>query len=162
MTSCVTCSGSAVESTIMALRPPVSAISGTMGRRSSSASVRWMFFAVAVEPVKAMPATRRSATSAWPGSPPPGAMCRTARGMPASCASRTAAAAMRGVCGAGLATTAFPAASAAATWPVKIASGKFHGAMQPKTPRPSMRSVLVSPVGPGRGISAKSLRARRA
>ena len=33
-----------------------------------------------------------------------------------------------GVCSAGLASTGLPAASAAATWPVKIASGKFHGA----------------------------------
>ena len=30
--------------------------------------------------------------------------------------------------------TALPAASAAATWPVKIASGKFHGLMQATTP----------------------------
>ena len=56
--------------------------------------------------------------------------------MPASCNRRTAAAAVSGVCSAGLATTALPAASAAATWPVKIASGKFHGEMQAKTPRP--------------------------
>ncbi len=41
---------------------------------------------------------------------------------------------MSGVSSAGLATTAFPAASAAATWPVKIASGKFHGLMQATTP----------------------------
>jgi hypothetical protein len=38
-----------------------------------------------------------------------------------------------------LAITALPAASAAATWPVKIASGKFHGLMQTKTPRPRSR-----------------------
>ena len=37
---------------------------------------------------------------------------------------------MIGVCSAGLASTVLPAASAAATWPVKIASGKFHGEMQ--------------------------------
>ena len=44
-----------------------------------------------------------------------------------------------GVCSAGLASTGLPAASAAATWPVKIASGKFHGLMQANGPRP--RSV---------------------
>jgi len=49
---------------------------------------------------------------------------------------RTAAAATNGVCSAGLATTALPAASAAVICPVKIASGKFHGLMQTKTPRP--------------------------
>ena len=70
-------------------------------------------------------------------------------GTPASCSSRTAAAAISGVCSAGLATTALPAASAAATWPVKIASGKFHGLMQTNTPRPRWCSSLVSPVGPG-------------
>ena len=42
---------------------------------------------------------------------------------------------MSGVSSAGLAITELPAASAAATWPVKIASGKFHGLMQ--TTRPS-------------------------
>jgi hypothetical protein len=44
--------------------------------------------------------------------------------------------------------TVLPAASAAAIWPVKIASGKFHGLMQTKTPRPTSRSSLRSPVGP--------------
>ena len=39
MTSSVTCSGSAVASTIMALMPPVSAISGTIGP-SFAASAR--------------------------------------------------------------------------------------------------------------------------
>jgi hypothetical protein len=43
--------------------------------------------------------------------------------------------AISGVCSAGFASTALPAASAAAIWPVKIASGKFHGLMQAKTPR---------------------------
>ena len=47
---------------------------------------------------------------------------------------RTAAAAIRGVCSAGLAATALPAASAATTWPVKMATGKFHGLMTPTTP----------------------------
>ena len=42
---------------------------------------------------------------------------------------------MIGVCSAGLASTALPAARAAAIWPVKIASGKFHGLMQVQMPR---------------------------
>jgi hypothetical protein len=33
-----------------------------------------------------------------------------------------------------LASTALPAASAAAIWPVKMASGKFHGLMQVNRP----------------------------
>ncbi len=64
-----------------------------------------------------------------------------------------------GDCSAGLATTALPAASAAVTWPRKIDSGKFHGAMQTNTPRPRRTSRSLSPVGPGITSSAKSSRA---
>ena len=69
--------------------------------------------------------------------------------MPACSISRTACAATSGVCSAGFATTALPAASAAATCPAKMASGKFHGLMQTNTPRPCSESSLLSPVGPG-------------
>ncbi len=55
-------------------------------------------------------------------------------GTPASCSRRPAWAAISGVSSAGLASTALPAASAAATWPVKIASGKFHGLMHTTGP----------------------------
>jgi hypothetical protein len=70
--------------------------------------------------------------------------------MPASWHSRTASAAISGVCSAGLAKTLLPAASAAPAMPVKIASGKFHGLMVTNTPRPWRRRKLSSPVGPGR------------
>ena len=43
-------------------------------------------------------------------------------------------AAISGVCSAGLASTVLPAASAAATWPVKMASGKFQGLMHSTVP----------------------------
>ena len=46
-------------------------------------------------------------------------------------------------------TPILPAASPAATWPVNIANGKFHGLMQRKTPRPRSCNWLLSPVGPG-------------
>ena len=59
------------------------------------------------------------------------------------------ACATSGVAGAGLATTALPAMSAAVICPVKIASGKFQGLMHTNTPRPCSVSVLRSPVGPG-------------
>ena len=70
---------------------------------------------------------------------------------------------MIGVCPAGLANTALPAASAAATCPVKIASGKFHGEMHANTPRPLRVSVLRSPVGPGSatGSGEQAARLRR-
>ena len=43
------------------------------------------------------------------------------------CSRSTARAAISGVCSAGLASTALPAARAAAIWPEKMASGKFQG-----------------------------------
>ena len=135
MTSSVTCSGSAVASTIMALMPPVSAISGAIGP-SLAASVRLMMRATSVEPVKATPATPAWPVSSAPTLPSPGTRCSALAGTPAACSSFTASEAMSGVCSAGLATTVLPAASAPAIWPVKIASGKFHGLMQTKTPRP--------------------------
>ena len=109
-----TCSGKAEESTIIAFCPPVSAINGTNGpgRRANACAIAR---AVSVEPVNATPAIRVSATSGAPTlSPVPGSRCNTSPGMPASCNKRTAAAAISGVCSAGLAMTAFPAARAAA------------------------------------------------
>ena len=129
------CSGSAVESTTIALRPPVSATSGAKGSRWA-AMARSMRLAVAVEPVKTTPATRGSEVMAVPTvDPVPGRNWSAVRGMPASCMSSTARWAMRGVASAGLARTALPAASAPAIWPVKMASGKFQGEMQAMVPR---------------------------
>ncbi len=138
------CSGSAVESTIMALRPPVSAISGAAGP-APAASARSMRIAVCVDPVKQTPAVRLSDANGPPTvGPSPGRRARTSPGMPASCISATARAAIRGVCSAGLAITGLPVTSAATTWPVKIASGKFHGEMQTKGPRAVRASSLKS------------------
>ena len=67
----------------MALRPPVSAMSGTMAPRRS-ASARWIAQPVALEPVKATPATRGSLTRAAPTAPSPGSSCSTPGGTPAS------------------------------------------------------------------------------
>jgi hypothetical protein len=57
-------------------------------------------------------------------------------GTPQWCSSAIIAAATPGVCSAGLAATALPVTSAATTWPVKMASGKFQGEMHAHTPRP--------------------------
>ena len=81
--------------------------------------------------------------------------------MPASCSSRTAAAAASGVCSAGLATTELPAASAAAIWPVKIASGKFHGEIQAKTPRPWSEISLEPDPGMARHVLGSLAQAGR-
>ena len=71
---------------------------------------------------------RGSRISAAPTvSPRPGRRCSTSGGTPASCRCFTARKAVSGVCSAGLATTALPAASAPAICPVKMASGKVPG-----------------------------------
>ena len=56
--------------------------------------------------------------------------------------------------------TALPAASAAVTWPRKIASGKFHGLMQTNTPRPRSARRFSSPAGPGQKLALAELGAR--
>ena len=121
----------------MAFWPPVSAISGIgwpfTDRRL--ASWRAMMRATSVEPVNITPATCGCATRAAPTvSPRPGTSCSAPWGTPASCRICTMAAAVSGVCSAGLASTVLPAARAAATWPAKMASGKFQGLMASTTP----------------------------
>ncbi|MNF87553.1 hypothetical protein D3C85_1013740 [compost metagenome] len=89
-----------------------------------------------MEPVNITPFTRSSAIIAEPRMRPlPGSNCNADLGTPASRSNRTAWAAISDVCAAGLANTGLPAASAAATWPVKIASGKFQGLIQTTGPK---------------------------
>ena len=147
-TSRITCSGSALESAIMALRPPVSAMNGTMaprrvGQRPLDGPARGVG-AGEGDARHARVLDERGADGAGAGQQMQHA--RAAR--PPRAAAVTARKATIGVCSAGLASTGLPAASAAATWPVKMASGKFHGEMQANGPRPRSSSVLVSPVGP--------------
>ena len=82
-TASITCSGSALLSTIIAFRPPVSAISGTIGP-SLAASARAMCLATGVLPVKQTPATAgwatRAAPTVWPG---PCSKASASRGTPA-------------------------------------------------------------------------------
>ncbi len=102
--------------------------------------------------VKATPANARSTTPCQRVEPSPGRNCRTLAGTPARCISLTASKAASGVCSAGLAMTVFPAAKAAATCPVKIASGKFHGARQGRRPdherSPRVRQLAPEEPGP--------------
>ena len=67
----MTRSGRAVESTTMAFKPPVSAISRVPGTQCP-AIVAWMRRAVAVDPVKATPPRRLSPVSAEADFPRPG------------------------------------------------------------------------------------------
>ena len=94
MMSDTACSSSAELSTIITLMPPVSATSVAIAP-SRAASARLIAWAVAVEPVKTTPATRRSLTSAPPTfAPSPGRIDSTPCGMPASCRKRMARAAI--------------------------------------------------------------------
>ena len=134
---------SAVASTIMALMPPVSAISGTIGP-SLAASARL------IAPGRLGRAGEGDAGDVRVADEPRAdravAGDEVQRGGGHARLVQRAArprSAMSGVCSAGLATTALPAASAAATWPRKMASGKFQGLMQTKTPRPRCRSMLL-------------------
>ena len=129
----------------MAFWPPVSATSA-MGRPAGDRrrdSWRAIRRDTSVEPVNITPATSGCATRAAPTvSPAPGTSCSASRGTPASCSRATMAAAVSGVCSAGLASTVLPAARAAATCPQKMASGKFQGLMASTTP--SGRCVALS------------------
>ncbi len=101
-----------------------------------------MICAVSVEPVKQTPPMRGSEVSFAPTvAPSPGRSCRAEAGTPALCRSATAKAAISGVCSAGLARTALPVASAAAICPEKMASGKFQGEMQVKSPTGALFSA---------------------
>jgi hypothetical protein len=144
ITSATTCSVSADESTIIAFCPPVSAMSGT-GAPCGAEALRERLLQ---QPRDLGRAGEHHALHARIGHQrgahgfaAAGQQLHRARGTPASHSTRTASAATSGVCSAGLASTGLPAASAAATWPVKIASGKFHGLMH--TIGPSARCVSL-------------------
>ncbi len=158
ITSSITCSRSAVVSTNMPFRPPVSAMKGTIGPLRA-ASVWLMRQAVSVPPVKATPSTARDGRSAPTDlSPSPGHQRQQARVEAGGV--ETAAPLRRR--SAGSVRPAWPAPrcrppARAAIWPVKMASGKFHGLMQTKTPRPCSSSRLVSPTGPVSGLGPGEL-----
>jgi hypothetical protein len=78
--------------------------------------------------------TPSCATSALPVSLSPSTTFRTPLGR-ISAAISASLAVVTGVVGAGLRTTVLPVASAAATIPVGIAIGKFHGEMTAAIPR---------------------------
>ena len=118
--SLTTCSGSAVESAIIAFWPPVSAIN----TGSSPLAWAWLFklwlirWAVWVEPVKITPDSLSAWVKAAPTSPAPVTKCSALLGKPAWYISWAPKWAIKLVCSAGLATTVLPAASAATIWPV--------------------------------------------
>ena len=157
-----TCSARAEESTTRAFCPPVSATSGT-GRPSGfrrSRKRRWISRATSVEPVNTTPRTRASPTSRAPTCAVAGQQLQHARRhaglvQQARPPGRRSAASPR---------RAWPARrcrrpSAAATWPVKIASGKFQGEMQATGPSATCGGVS-KPCAPARRSSAGNPRPR--
>ena len=122
---------------MIAFLPPISAMTRLMWRwpGTTLAARSRICRPTAQEPVNAIVWMRGSATSALPASSPPGSRCSASSGTPPACSASTTALAHAGVCSAGLRTTALPVASAALTMPAAIASGKFHGAITPVTPR---------------------------
>ena len=117
--------------------PPISAMTFLMWRWPGTIvlAVCRMFSPAATEPVKTIVWMRGSATSALPGSSPPGRSDSASCGTPPACSASTMAFAHAGACSAGLSTTALPVASAAETMPAAIASGKLNGAITPVMPR---------------------------
>ena len=106
----------------MAFLPLVSAKSGRSGRQPRKRR------AVSTEPVRMTPPTRESVTSARPtSSSGQGTNCKTSRGTPAAQRACASPQPTSTASGAGLRTTALPAASAASTPPAGMESGKFHG-----------------------------------
>ena len=98
-----------------------------------------------VEPVNDTLRTSGWVTSASPKVPPgPVITCRTPAGSPAAWASSPNFSAVSGEMEAGFSNTAFPAASAGATFQQAMAKGKFHGTMAEMTPS-GWRSVKSSP-----------------
>ena len=121
---------SADEVTTIAFFPLVSASRCNDGRQSRNCR------AVTCAPVSTTMATSGWVISRRPASPSGQATyCNTSGGTPARQHCSASRYAVRGVCGAGLSTTALPAISAANTPPAGIAYGKFHGGATTTTPR---------------------------
>ena len=130
-------SRSASASTTMQFLPPISATTRLRWRppTGTSAAVRRMSSPTGPLPVNAIVWTSRWRTSAAPTSPSPGRSASASGGTPASRSAWTTIRPQPGDCSAGLSTTVLPVASPAATIPVGIATGKFHGEITATTPR---------------------------
>ena len=141
--------------TIRAFLPLVSANRRRFGSQHRNRS------AVSWDPVRITPSTvvtsRRPTSSSW---------VRTNRstsvGTPAAQQASATTSAQRGVSGAGLNTTALPAARAASVPPAGMATGKFHGGITATTPNgvnsaPSIRSSSAARSAYQRAKSTASL-----
>ena len=56
------------------------------------------------------------------------------------------------MCSDGLTITLFPHTSAAEIWPIRIATGKFHGLIHKNLPFGVYVIIFSSPVGPSRSF----------
>ena len=136
MTAPIAASTSASAKRIFAALPPSSATTGVRCSPAVRATTRPIF----VEPVKAIMSTPSCRTSASPSSgESPVTTLYTPSGTPASRRISAISRALSGVCGAGLWTTTFPAASAGASFELVRMIGKLNGVIAPTTPRGSVR-----------------------
>ncbi len=120
----------------------------------TSAARRLIARPTAREPVKAISATSGCSTSAARRLRPcPADNCTTPGGNSTSRKISISLAATTLDCSDGFITTVLPVASAAVVMPVRIASGKFHGAMTAATPRGRYSKRFSSP-----GTSTSRLR----
>ncbi len=140
-------SRSDIAVTIVAFLPPVSASRCMSGRASSIRN------AVSVPPVRMTTSASFDATiRAPPVAPEQGTNCSAVRGTPAAQKHWQSRHATSTVCDAGFKMTVFPAASAAATPPHGIATGKFHGGTTTTTP--TGRLSTVSSASNARALAA--------
>ena len=124
-------------STMIAFLPPISAMT-FLTPSSAGCCAAWLMMRrpTSMDPVKAMRSTPGWRTRKSPTSPPGlGRKLTVPGGAPAASRMRTSCAAMTGVGPAGLTMTGLPATSAALVMPVRMASGKFQGAITRATPR---------------------------
>src|SRR5712671_2205680 len=100
-----------------------------------STQARAIAFPVATDPVNEIPLTPLTLQSAAPASRPPCTRLNTPGGRPISCNTSVSSCAVQGECSDGLKTTVLPYTNAGAAFHNGIATGKFHGVINPVTPR---------------------------
>jgi hypothetical protein len=138
-------SRSASASTTFADLPP----SSSVNRFRLPAAARWISRPTSVEPVKETLSRSSCAAIAAPASASPVITFHTPAGTPASRASSARRSAETGASSAGLCTTAFPQASAGASFQEAMTRGKFHGVIAPTTPTGSRSVYENTPASAG-------------
>ncbi len=144
ITAPTACSTSASSNTRCAALPPSSRVTGLRCCPATLATC----LPTAVDPVNAILSTPGWVSRGSPISEPkPVTTLSTPSGTPASARSPAISSALSEVSSAGLCTTVFPAASAAAIFVVDRISGKLNGVMAAITPSGSRRVYACDGIG---------------